>query len=121
MDAKLYYKLDQARLGRVVANLDDVRELLDGTRYVVLQRCTRSDRSQIYLHATNANVVQRHLETRAAGASPAADLVRRHAAAAAHLSRGRLEPWIVSFALDGPRLRHDASTIYFHHVGLDAA
>jgi hypothetical protein len=121
LDAKLYYRLERARLGRAVANLDGVRDLLAATRYVVLQRCTRSSRSQIYLHADNADAIQRHLDARAVDGSPAATLAQRHAAAARGLARGRLEPWIVSFLLEGHRLRRDASTIYFHHVGVDAS
>jgi hypothetical protein len=120
VDAKLYYRLDPARLGRVVANLASVGPLLRETRDVVLLRCVRTGRSQIYLHATSASAVGRHLAARAIEQSAASALAERHAAAASRLARGRLEPWIVSFALDGHRLRHDESTIYFHHVGLDA-
>ncbi len=117
-DAKLYFRLDRARLGRVVSNLREVSDLVKGTREVVLQRCLLSDRSQIYLHATDAHTIAGYLARRAWGDAATAQLNARHRAAAAHLAHGRLEPWIISFGLRDHQLQWDASNVYYHHTGV---
>lgn len=116
-DAKLYFRLDRARLRRSVANLRDVAELFSATREVVLQRCLLRDRSQLYLHADNPAAIGRYLLRR--GDAPAAELVRRHDQVARALPRGRLEPWIVSFGYRDHRLLLDEGNVYFHLHGAD--
>lgn len=114
VDAKLYYRLDAARLTRIVANAADVRELLAHTHDLVLQRCVASERTQLYLHSANASVFARWLATRA-GADPAtARLMEIRAAVDATLRPARLEPRIVSFVLRDRRLRVDAGNVYYH-------
>ena len=64
-DVKLYFRLDRALLPRAVENAGALADLLAGTRLVVLQQCLlRPERRQIYLHATNADVLTRWIDRR---------------------------------------------------------
>lgn len=117
-DAKLYFRLDRGRLGRSVANLGEIRELFAATREVVLQRCLVSDRSQLYLHADNPVAIGRYLRGRADGG--AVELCARHEAVVRGLSRGRLEPWIISFAYRQHRLHLGEGNVYYHLHGAEA-
>jgi hypothetical protein len=116
VDAKLYFRLDRQRLPGIVSNLDLARDVVDATRDVVLQRCLVSDRTQIYLHASNPRTIARHLARRASEDEAAAALCARHASVGRRLARGRLEPWIISFELRERRLCPDARNVYYHHV-----
>lgn len=113
-DAKLYCRLDPTRLGRVVKNLRAVADLLPETREVVWQRCLRRDREQLYFHVSRSSALLAHLTRRAAESSAARELLADHAAVGSHLTTGRLEPWIVSYPLQGHRLAFETSNVYFH-------
>jgi hypothetical protein len=119
-DAKLYVRLDRRQLGRVVENLRTVGELLVATREVVFQRCLKDDRSQVYLHMDNPSSIGRYLQQRAVIDGDAARLVDHHAGAQRGLSRGRLEPWIISFPYRDRRLLVGVSNVYFHLVDAEA-
>jgi hypothetical protein len=113
-DVKLYFRLDRALLPRAVENAGALADLLAGTRLVVLQQCLlRPERRQIYLHATNADVLTRWIDRRP-GTAAIASLRERHASLRGALAGHRLEPWILSFAFANRRADLDAGNIYFH-------
>ena len=111
-DAKLYYRLDVARLPRVVANLGEVREVYEATREVVLQRCLLADRSQIYLHADNDSAITKYL----ARSDATRQLITHARSVNVELAPQRIAPWIISFAFRDHRLVLDTSNVYFHLV-----
>ena len=111
LDAKLYYRLEIARLPRVVANLAEVGDLYRATREVVLQRCLLNDRSQLYLHATDERAIARYLERRTGRATARLLEVQRS------LGEARIAPWIISFAFRDHRLQLGESNVYFHLGG----
>lgn len=118
-DAKLYFRLDRDRLGRAVKNLGDLRILLEGTRYVVLQQCLRRpDRRQMYFHAQSGEVIAAHLARRAReGHRAAADLLARQAAINAARPALELKPWILSFGYRDGRADLGEGNVYFHLAG----
>jgi hypothetical protein len=115
-EVKLYVRLDQERLGRVVTNLATIPDLLAGTRYAVFQQClVRPERRQLYLHATSSAILATFLERRARGGhiAAAALLARQAAINAARPALG-LAPWIISFGYREGRIELEASNVYFH-------
>jgi hypothetical protein len=119
-DAKLYLRLDRGRLGQVVENLREVSDLYAATREVVFQRCLRGDRSQVYLHMDNPSSIGHYLARRARIDGDAARLLGHHAGVLRGLTRGRLEPWIISFAYRQRRLLSGVGNVYYHLVGVGA-
>ena len=115
VDAKLYFRLDPARLSGAVTNLSAVSDLVGTARYMVLQRCLLTDRSQIYFHANSERAIVRHLELRAESEPAARALLERHSSLGAQLAYGRIDPWIISFELRGRRLATSANNVYFHY------
>jgi hypothetical protein len=103
----------------VVANLREVGGLAKATREVVFQRCLRSGRSQVYLHADNPLSIGQYLARRAPGDEGARRLLAHHEAVQKKLQRGRLEPWIISFSYRDHRLVTGEGNVYFHLLGTD--
>lgn len=112
-DFKVYVRLDPARLGAAIGNLDRFAALRRGSRYLVFQRCTITGGAQVYFHVDAAAVLEAELARRAA-TQPAAAALCAQVAAMNAASPGRWRPWIASFPFVAGRLAGAPVNVYFH-------